>query len=128
MRLAVVVEVDEKSELDRETRIDDRFGPRPAAFPWILPPRDFSRKPGHADDVGVPVAVDIERQIAEPVDVILRVVQFAELVLDPRGRFVPVLAGDNIQSAVAIDVGDRCRLTRAGIEEMDSERDVWRSR
>src|SRR5690349_24175739 len=68
-RLAVVVEVDEKGELDGKARVDGALDPGGTRAARILPPRHLLREPADADDVHVAVAVHVDRQIAEAVDV-----------------------------------------------------------
>jgi hypothetical protein len=129
VRLAVVVDVRQDRELDVEARMDLRFlpGRRRRCAPGILPPGNALREPRHGDDIGIAVAIHVDGQIAEVVDVLLGEIQIAEPVLRPRWRFVPVLARDDIRSPVVVDVGDRGRLARAEIDRVRLERNVGRA-
>jgi hypothetical protein len=48
-------------------------------------------------------------------------------VLRPGWRLVPVLAADQIEAAIAIDVGDRGRFAGTRIDRVDFEREVRRA-
>ncbi len=87
--LAVVVEIDEKRELRRTDRIDFRFGPRPTGFAGILQPDDLSRKVRDLYDIRVTVAVDIDWEVAEVVDVAAVEWDVADFVLGPVWSLVP---------------------------------------
>src|SRR5262249_16047920 len=89
--------------------------PRAAPLARILRPPQALRKPGAAYDVDMAIAIYVERQVTEVVDVVAGVVDGAELVLGPAGRLVPVLARDDVELPVPVDVGDRAGLTRTEI-------------
>lgn len=76
------------------------------------------------DDVGVAVSIDVEREIAEVVDVVVGVVDVAEVVLGPGRRFIPTVAGDDVELAVVVDVGKGRGFVVAGIDLRDAEGDV----
>src|SRR5438128_58024 len=71
---------------------------------------------GAAHDVHVAVAVDIERQVAEVVDVAVVVCKGAEFVLHPARGLVPILAGYDVEPAVAVDIGEGAGLVRPEID------------
>ena len=81
----------------------------------------------------IPLVTDVHSpeqcaKVAEVVDVLADEVQVAEPVLRPRRRLVPVLAGHDVEPAVAIDVGERGGLAGAGIDRMNLETNVGRPR
>src|SRR6202042_1341174 len=80
------------------------------------------------DDVGPAVAVDVEGQVAEVVDVAVGVVDVAEVVLGPGGGLVPAVAGDDVELAVVIEVGEGCGFVVAGVDHGDFEGDVGGAR
>ena len=90
----------------------------------ILPPRDLLGEPGDAHEIGIAVAVHVHGQVAEVVVVVVREVQVAELVFRPRRRLVPVLARDDVELPVLVDVGHGCGLARAVIDQERTEGDV----
>ncbi len=131
-RFAVVVEVGEDRELDREAAVDLGFGPRrpgPTRLgrARVAIPGDALGEPADRDEVGAAVAVDVEREIAEGVDVVAREGNFTKAVRCPRRRLIPEIAGDDVQTAIAVHVEDRGRLAGAVVDLMDDERDVRRS-
>src|SRR5207248_1668991 len=89
----------------------------------ILHPPQTLRKPAAAHDVYVAVGIDVERQVAEVVDVAIVVREGAELVLDPARSLVPILAGDDVELAVAVHVGEGAGLIRAKINLVLAKRD-----
>jgi hypothetical protein len=89
---AVVVQVDEECEFDRRGVFDGVVLPRLSGGAGVLIPRDAAGKPGDGDDVDAAVTIDVERKIAERVDVVVGEVQVAEPVTSPLRRLVPVLA------------------------------------
>ena len=85
LRLAVVVDVGEERELDVEA-VDGRPASSvlaPLRLPGVPPPRHPLREPRHRDDVGIVVAVDVDHQVAEIVDVLVAEAELAEAVLRP---------------------------------------------
>src|SRR5262249_36549276 len=114
--LAVIVEIDEEGELNRKAAVDLVLFPRTAPLAGILRPPQALRKPGAANHVDMTVAIHVERQVAAVVDVVAGVVDAAELVFGPAGRLVPVLAGDDIELPVAVDVGDSAGLARTEVD------------
>ena len=122
--LAVVVEIHQKGELYGRAGLDHVFLPLAAGCAGVLAPEEAVREPGAAHDIDAAVAVDVERQIREVIDVVVGVRQGAEFVLDPARAFVPVLAGDDVGPAVAVDVGDGAAFVGAEIEGVLLERDV----
>ena len=125
--LTVVVEIDEKRELRRTDRIDFRFDPRPACLAGILQPHDLSRKVRDLYDIRVTVAVDIDWEVAEVVDVAAVEWDVADFVLGPVRRLVPILRGKNVQPAVLVEVRDRHRFAEAGIDHVHPEGDIQRT-
>src|SRR5581483_8596376 len=127
-RLAVVVEVDQKRELDGETVLDLVLLPFAlAAAARILVPEQSFAEPGTAHDIDVAVAVYVERQIAEVVYVVVGIVQRAELVFRPARALVPVFSGDDIRLAVAIDISHGARFAAAQVERVLLKRDLVRT-
>jgi hypothetical protein len=123
-RLAVVVQVDQKREFRRANRVDLRFRPRAAAFAWIPEPDDPPCEVRDLHDVGIAVAVDVHRQIAEVVDVAAVERNVADLVPGPGRRLVPVFGREDVEAPVAVEVGDRNALAETRIDHLDAERDI----
>ena len=57
------------------------------------------------------VFIDIDREGAQIVDVVVGVVDVAKVMLRPVRGFVPVLARDDVEFAVAVDIADGGGLT-----------------
>jgi hypothetical protein len=74
-----------------------------------------------------PVAVHVERKVGEIVDVTGHVVDVAELVRRPPGRFVPILAGHNVELAVPVDVGESTGLARTQVDRVFLKKDFRRA-
>ena len=125
--LAVVVEVHQEGEFGGAAGIDFVDCPRAAALPGILQPDDFGGEVAELDDVNPAVAIHVEGDVGEVVDVVGVEVDRAEGMLDPVGRFVPVLAGDDVGTAVVVEVGDRHGFVEAGVDHADPEGDVRRT-
>src|SRR5829696_5332670 len=123
---AIVVEVGEDSELDREAAVDGGVDPCRIGLARIAVPRDPLGEPADRDEVGAPVAIDVERKIAEGVEVVAREGNLTKAVWGPRRGLIPEIAGDDVQATIAVDVEDRCRLAGAVVDLMDDERDVRR--
>src|SRR4029077_2525406 len=87
----------------------------------------FLRKVRAADDVDGAVAVDVYGQVAEIIYVIFGIADGAEVMLGPVRALVPVLAGNNVELAVAIEIGDRTGLIGAQIQRVLFKRDVGRT-
>jgi hypothetical protein len=89
----------------------------------VLVPEHLTAEKPARDDVGVAVAVDIQNQIGEVVEILQLVLDLAERVFLPApqgivGRLVPVLAADHAQVAAAIDVHHAGRLALAvGVDD-----------
>src|SRR4051812_31764062 len=126
---AIIIEIDQESELDGKALLDGLGSPfgLPAAAAWVLPPPQGTAEPGAAYDVGMPVAINVERQVAEVIDIAVAIGDLAEAVAFPGRRLVPVFTGDNIELAVAIDVGDGGGFTGADIDLVFMEWDVGRT-
>ncbi len=96
-------------------------------LPRIAPPRHFLREPGDRHDIRIVVRVDIDHEVAEVVDVLVAEAELAEAVLRPRRpirraqgrRLVPVLARDDVEAPVAVDVGHRGRLARTRVDRRE---------
>ena len=71
--LAVVIEVDQKDELDRPAVFDGVLLPVADAAAGIFHPVELFGELGAAHDVERAVAVDVDRQVAEIVDVVVAV-------------------------------------------------------
>ena len=132
LRLAVVVEIDEQRELDVEAFVDRRLPSRivlarQPALAGVAPPRHLLREPGDRHDVGIVVRVDVDHQVAEVVDVLVAEAELAEAVLRPVRRLIPVLARDDVEPPVAVDVGHRGRLAGAQVDRLDPERNIGRA-
>ncbi len=131
--LAVVVHVGEGRELDVESFVNRRQLPIAAGLSRIPPPRHALREPRDRRDVGIVVAVDIDYEVAEVVDVLIAESQLAEAVRYPFlgdvecGGLVPVLAGDDVEPAVAVDVGYCRGLAGAAVDCVHPEGDVRRA-
>src|SRR6185503_19628761 len=73
------------------------------------------------------VAIHVDGEIAEVIDVVVGEVDLAEMVDRPRRRFVPVLAGDDVGLSVLVDVRHGRSLARAWIEHAEAKRNVGRA-
>ena len=126
-RFAVVIQIHQEGELDGEAAIDLVLLPLATTFSRILHPPQTLGKPGAAHDVHVAVAVDIERQVAEVVDVAVVVCKGAEFVLHPVRGLVPILTGYDVELAIAVDIGEGAGLVRAEIDLVLAEGDFVRT-
>src|SRR5690349_239271 len=100
------------------------FLPHAASLARILIPPDALAEPGAAHDVGVAVAIHIHRQVAEIVDVIVGVVDFAEAMRGPTRSLIPILAGDDVELAVSVYVNRGGSLAGARIDHVTLEQDL----
>ncbi len=123
--LTVVVKVHQEREFDRIAVLDRVLLPLTTALSWVLHPIELAREIGATDNIDVAVAVDVDSEVAEVVDVIIGKADGAELMLDPAGTLVPVFAGDDIEFAVAVDVGDGAGFIRAQIDQVLLKGDVF---
>ena len=127
--LTVVVDVGEHREFNVEAFVDGLDLPH-LVFPchrslaWIAPPRYALGEPRDRDDVRKVVGVDVDDQIAEVVDVLIAESELPKAVLRPFGCLIPVLARNDVEPPVAVDVGDRSRLARAIVDSMNTERNI----
>ena len=92
-------------------------------FAGILIPPEALREPAAAHDIGVAVAVDVEGEIAEIVNVIGGEELGAEVVFGPGGGFIPVLAGDDVELAVTVHIDESGGLVLAEVEGVFGEED-----
>jgi len=128
--LAVVVHVGEDRELDVESFVNRRQLPLAAGLSRVAPPRDALREPRDRRNVGILVAVDVDYEVAEVIDVLIAESQLAEAMRRPLLRkvecrgLVPVLAGDDVEPAVAVDVGYCRGLAGAAVDCVHPEGDV----
>src|SRR3954471_8421067 len=90
----------------------------------ILPPGNLLCEPRDPHEIRISVAIDVDRQVAEVVVVVVGEVQFAEPVSGPRWCLIPVLARDDVEPSVLVDVGDCGGLARAVIDHERTELDV----
>src|SRR5215472_1236078 len=84
-RFADVENVHQESEFYRRLCLHDVLTPWPPRVTWILPPAQWLRPIGTADQVGVPVSMNINRQIAQVLQVGVGIGKLAKLVLDKAG-------------------------------------------
>ena len=113
--LAVVVQIHQERELDAVPVFDQMLFPLAALGSGILVPPDAVAVRGGADDVGIAVAVDVQREIGEIFGGVAEILDGSKAVLDPVRPLIPVLSGHDIGMPVAIDVGDRAGfVTRPG--------------
>ena len=122
--LAVVVEIDEEGELCGTDGVDEVFRPRAIARARILHPHDAPREVADLDDVRETVLIDVERQVAEGIDVAVLHRDRPNRPLRPTRRLVPALGRHDVEFAVLVDVGDRRRFRRPAIDEVHRELDV----
>src|SRR5207249_8187516 len=73
-RLPVVIDIHQERKLDGKARIDHGFRPRTSVPSWVLPPGDHFRKPTDRHKILVAIAVHIDRQVTEGIDVVVSVV------------------------------------------------------
>ena len=125
-RLAVVVQIHQKAELDIVALLNHLRLPHAARFARILPKRQRLAEPGAGDDIGLPIAVEVRRQVRKIVDVVIRVFDFAKAVLLESRPRVPVFARHNIELAVPIQVRNRGRFIAAQVDRAFLKRQVHR--
>ena len=116
-RRLIAVEIDQIRCLHRARGIDRVFGPRLRGVGGLLGPTDPPAEVGAGDDVGLPVAVDVEGGIGE-VFVVVRVGargNVAHLVLRPVGRRVPGIAAEDIGLPIGVEIGDPDGLERRAV-------------
>ena len=118
LRLAVVVEIDEQRELDVEAFVDRRFlpdSPCPAARPCpgcaTTRPSSRTRRPRRRLD-SRPRRRRSGRSLKLSMYWLLKPSSRKRCFVQS-GRLVPVLARDDVEPPVAVDVGDRGRLAGA---------------
>ena len=99
------------------------LGPFSDALAGVLEPGHPLRIPSHADDVDSAVGIDIERQIREIVDVVVEEAERPKAVFFPLRPLEPVLAGNDVDMAVAVEIGEGAGLVSAGIEGVGLEWD-----
>src|SRR5262249_13841637 len=85
-------------------------------FAGILIPPDAFGEPGAADHVWIAVAVDVQNEVAEVIDVAVLEIDIAKVVFGPTRSFVPVLAGNDIELAIVIAMGEGSGLGGAEID------------
>ena len=116
-RRLIAVEIDQIRCLHRARGIDRVFGPRLRGVGGLLGPTDPPAEVGAGDDVGLPVAVDVEGGIGE-VFVVVRVGargNVAHLVLRPVGRRVPGIAAEDIGLPIGVEIGNSDGLERRAV-------------
>src|SRR5262249_35121316 len=121
--LAVIVEIHEKDEFAGSAAIDLMFFPHAIAAPGILHPDQALGEVRATDDIDVAIPIDIDGQIAEVIDIIVRKTERAEFVFDPARSLEPIFAGYQIELAVIVDVGYCAGLTRAQVDRVLLKRD-----
>ena len=127
LRLAVVVEIGDDGELDVEAGMDRRGLPCLALFArlaGVSPPRDLFGEPGDRHHVGISIGIDVDHQVAEVVDVLVAEAELPEAVFGPCRGLIPVLARDDVEPPVAVDVGHGRRFAGAGIDRLNLERHI----
>ena len=77
---------DKRNDMLTPDCVDQVFDPRAAARPRILHPDDPARKVPDLNDIGKPVAVNVERQVAERIDVAAAARDGANRPLGPSWR------------------------------------------
>ena len=100
------------------------FLPFPNGAAGIAPPCDLARSPCDADDIDVAVAVHVKQQVAEIVDVVVPEQDRAEFLALEIRPAEPVLPGDDVKEAVAIDVGHRTGLVAPKIDHVLPKRNL----
>src|ERR1019366_10153010 len=101
--------------------------PRAAALSRILQPDDLRGEVTELDDVHPAVAIHIDGEVGEVVDVVGVEIDLAEGMLGPGGGFVPALAGGDVGKPVVVEVGDRHGFVGARVDHADPEGDVRRT-
>ena len=113
VRHAVARQVDHPGRLDVPGHVDLVIGPGRAGFPGVLDPADVLGEVGARDEIGVAVAVDVERQGREIVVVGALPLDVADVIRLPVGSLIPGVARDDVELAVVVDVEDARRLELA---------------
>ena len=120
---AVAVDIDKQNQLVVEAGFDDMLLPKRirsagAALPGVFIPGHLLAEPRAGYNVRIAVVIDVEREVAEIVDVARDEGDLAHAVLFPLRRFVPVLSRDDVQSSILVYVGNRCRFVGSAVEQM----------
>ena len=108
--LAVAVQVHEDRGLAGAGQVDLVIGPFLPLGPGVLDPADVLGEVGARHEVGLAVAVDVDRQRGEVVVVGPLSSDVADLGGRPARRLIPGVARDDVELAVAVDVEDPGRL------------------
>jgi hypothetical protein len=109
----VAGQVDLDGGLARAGEVDLVIGPRLPLGPRVLDPSDVLAEVGAGDEVGLAVAVDVDRESREVIEVRPLPGHVADLGRGPVGGLVPGVPGDDVELAVAVDVEDARRLELA---------------
>ena len=124
--LAIAVQIDEQGEFDGQPLVNRSLLPLPDGPPRIPPPRDSPSAPSDADHIHVTIQVNVERQVAEIVDVVVPEENGTELLALKVRSAIPVLSRDDIEESVAVEVGHSARLAPPEIDHALAERDLLR--
>src|SRR5271163_3594821 len=95
--------------------------PQPARFARIARPPDSARVPARADDIHEAVSIHIEWEVAERLEIRAVFLQVTHFMLLPRRVLVPCIAGEDIGSAVAIEIGDGAGLADTKVDGLALE-------
>ncbi|MCZ7641138.1 MAG: hypothetical protein M5U12_36845 [Verrucomicrobia bacterium] len=125
--LAVAIDVHEFAAFEVDAGLGDGLGPLAAAVAGIAIPPDALAEPAARDHVDEAVAVHVEGQVHEVVEVAFAILvhladQGADLDGAPVGRQVEVGASNDIEASVAVEVRDLDRLAAHVTEAVGDER------
>lgn len=82
---------------------------------------------GGADDIGITIAVHVQREIGEIFGSVAVVLDGAKSVLRPVRPLIPVLARDDIGTSIAVHVGDSASLVSARVDHVAQEWNLRRT-
>jgi polyphosphate glucokinase len=123
---SAVAQIHQNGKLHVAARLDYVFLPGATLLAGIFIPPQLFRMPGAADDVRIAVAIYVDGKVAEIFDVVIDVFERAELMFDPFGTLIPVLAGDDIGVAITIEINDGAGFIGPQIDDALFEWDiVW---
>ena len=93
----------------------------------ILIPGQLFGEPGTGNHIGIAVAVHIQGEIAQVIDVAFDKGNFSHAMLFPIGCFKPIFSANDIQTPVLVDVCNSRRFVGTFIKQMFSKHRPVRS-
>ena len=87
----------------------------------VLVPGQLFAKPGAGNHIRIAVAIHIQGEVAQVIDVTFDKRNFSHAVLFPAGRFKPIFTANDIQPPVLVDVRNSRRFIGTFIQQMFSK-------